>query len=165
MTDPRLQHRRRLRRIGIAAANAGALILAIWFASGFYGLGFGFTHTTHFTINRGWLEYDHQEPSVSTRDWPLFEMFPSFQIGWRNDFMHHHQRTYRVLGLPIWWLGAPILVAGLFLATRYRAIKIGLCPKCLYDLSGLEENAPCPECGTPRAGTSTGTRTRAPAPP
>ena len=39
-----------------------------------------------------------------------------------------------------------LLFAAPFALRRWRRIKRGLCPKCAYDLRGIESSA-CPECG------------------
>ncbi len=44
---------------------------------------------------------------------------------------------------------AALLVAWPSLRARRRR-KAGVCPKCAYDLSGLDASAPCPECGALR---------------
>ena len=63
-----------------------------------------------------------------------------------------------------WQLGVPLWVpAGVFLlvtATAWRLdtlarrrARIGLCPNCNYDRTGLAPGALCPECGAPALAT------------
>ncbi len=55
------------------------------------------------------------------------------------------------LWLPLWIPIATLLAAALA-ATRTQRSRPGRCPRCGYDLRGLETGSPCPECG-PAAGT------------
>ena len=67
--------------------------------------------------------------------------------------MHHV--TYTRLQVPILYvLGAWLMIS--FLPTRAwivhrRRVKRGWCLKCGYDLQGIDENKPCPECGQARS--------------
>src|SRR5262249_20025072 len=53
--------------------------------------------------------------------------------------------------VPIWMLALPSLLTSatawrLDTLARRRA-RVGLCPKCGYNLAGLPPTSPCPECG------------------
>ena len=65
---------------------------------------------------------------------PLRPMWPGFAIN----------TVFYAVGL--WGLfTAP------FALRRRRRIRRGLCPKCAYDLRGVESAHVCPECGVPVA--------------
>ena len=56
-----------------------------------------------------------------------------------------------VVRAPAWWLwgsGAALMTIPLIgCGLRRRAIRRGLCAQCRYDLTGIAQDTPCPECG------------------
>lgn len=53
--------------------------------------------------------------------------------------------------IPFWSIAAVLVVgAGVAWASElraHRAVRMGLCPTCRYNLTGLPARTPCPECG------------------
>ncbi len=69
-------------------------------------------------------------------------------VEWRGAF---EKRTFQwVLSVPLW----PFVIISIFATAAawrmdtlaQRRKRIGACPACGYDRTGLAANAPCPEC-------------------
>lgn len=57
----------------------------------------------------------------------------------------------------VWWSGVALMLVPLAgFALRRRAIRRGLCAQCRYDLKGIAQDRPCPECGFVRTGSVVG---------
>jgi hypothetical protein len=100
---------------------------------------------------------------VSRYDWPSLgqrpkRTTPTFEWKWDRTEDLHYVNTWRGVVLPYWALGvaatllpiARALLAIFRLERRRRLNRVGLCPRCGYDLRGTPDG--CPECGTPAAG-------------
>ncbi len=67
-------------------------------------------------------------------------------------------RTYQLPIVPVVgaFAGNVVIVAAAYVALAAgvaevrRRRRVGKCPKCLYSMKGLAENAACPECGAER---------------
>lgn len=57
-----------------------------------------------------------------------------------------------IAAVPLWMPLGAMLVPGVWLAIHHR-LRSGCCPRCNYDLAGLDPSSPCPECGLARPPT------------
>jgi hypothetical protein len=69
-------------------------------------------------------------------------------VAWWFESMSGPGGQVGTVGIPLWMPLAAMIAAGAWLAFQHRR-RSGHCPKCDYDLAGLEPGAPCPECGRP----------------
>lgn len=59
---------------------------------------------------------------------------------------------FRVAVIPVWMVLLPALAPSAIRGWRRRRRRShGLCVRCAYDLRGVPDASPCPECGTPRS--------------
>ncbi len=146
----------RVRRVtrwgGLVALVAGAVIMLVWAASGWYGVAFSPTGKGAIVINRGCLDVEWASPGdadYAAMSFDRCEFFPTLRSGWKNDALWLPPATagHRVVYFPLWWVGAPLVPVGAFLARLGREAPVGHCPTCRYNLSGLPPGASCPECG------------------
>ena len=128
----------------VLAAAAGAGVVS-WLASAFVGLCVAWVgHEV--VLNAGVLtigtdrKISHQEVWLASH---ISE--PSLQLGFSSSTDPYGSWYF----IPLW----PIAVLGLFVLTaawwRHRTgrTRLRACPKCCYDLRGIVQGAPCPECG------------------
>ena len=77
----------------------------------------------------------------------------SFDSGWHRAGWTPAKRVYFVL-IPIWVPGLVIAAVGLGCAWYWRRVfrvkYLEVCAGCGYDLRGLSNEKPCPECGAAR---------------
>jgi hypothetical protein len=90
--------------------------------------------------------------SVETSQWiswlPLGYFYAFDRVRDDGVLLSHHWRLWMICPFACFY--AAILPAGwglLHLASR-RTKRIGLCPKCSYDLRAHKPGDKCPECGT-----------------
>ena len=113
-------------------------------------IGSGQTHVVvALTYGAMYLGVDNSG-SLRATFWEL-RGYPVFPADWWPRYDHLPGTT--VVVLPLWM---PSIVAIAFSVWFYRdhrreerERRLGCCPACGYDRSGLASTAPCPECGRP----------------
>ena len=157
MPRPRDPFPRRRRRTAQVVLNTGLALLALWFCSGFFGIAFSFTGRQELALRQGRVEFNQIDAAGFTTGFPRGLSFfrnSSFHLGNGARIISRDPKddtSPSGLGFPFWWLALPVATAGSIMAWHTRARAIGLCVKCHYDLTGLDPDASCPECNTPRA--------------
>jgi hypothetical protein len=153
----------RLRALCRWSLTAGVLALAVallasaWCSASFYRLkGRSYLHVDldagSLTVGAGFegILYDlpkSKQPKDHTRI--SFETLGKPKLHWW--FARESGPFWYKQSIPLW---TPLLVLAIpaqwLWLSHQRALKrdrAGRCPSCAYDLRGLPEGAPCPECG------------------
>lgn len=93
-------------------------------------------------VRWGW--FDARKHRVSARESGRGPVALALQPLW--DGRSGHQR--RLVSLPLWIPFAAFALPGAWLWRRRRGlVRLGGCPACGYDRTGLAAAVPCPECG------------------
>ena len=157
----RLVTRRRVKWVGAVLC---VLVLGVYIASAWYGVGWWFREPNRagfLGINRGRLIFfvNHFRPPYGKRA-PLAEPFrflaledPSIDLRPRWAMSHStvgFQSSGFTLFTPLWLPLLLLAAPTAYLWRTDRRAKPWQCPKCRYDLRGLDGGV-CPECGTPIA--------------
>jgi hypothetical protein len=106
-------------------------------------------------VSRGTLSvaWFGQEPDGTRNGFgnPGWRVAANDKFGVRWWFHIQLSRAIRVVAVPLW---APLLLAGAFTIGARRVVWLARdparCGRCRYDLAGLPEKSPCPECGLGR---------------
>lgn len=144
------------------------LALGVWAASRWrmiaadaYWRGVSYT----FLIRYGRVEYwGLTNYQLRASSWPRFQPAPRYTVlfswqpidnpeWWWSLRQRWPGQPIQAI-IPLWWIALPsaLAAAGLWRLERRFLHRGGLlCPRCDYDLAGLEEGRPCPECGLERA--------------
>ena len=131
-------------------AAVTVLLVAVWIGSGWFNLGWDSKAGSMVYICMGRLgiaSFSGPDPPGMTHGWQAY--FSAFELQW----------WFECDGNDAWWsLQTPLWMptcAALILTTAAwrldtlarRRARVGFCPKCGYDRTGLAAGAVCPECG------------------
>ncbi len=150
-------HPRIRKTVKWGGAVVSALLVVVWVASGWLDVRWEdpeghrvSVHGGEFWIARGYPRY-HQLPwsgkgiSMRTHAWSLYPQRP---LDWAGP------RTSKVdwmFSCALWFPASIALLAALTAwhldTLARRRTRIGLCPKCSYNRTGLPPASVCPECG------------------
>lgn len=136
------------RLLSLFTLSLGLLLLILWFASGFFGLAYGFTGSRQLTLVCGCLDYYHQDMMFMSGFPTGMEFIRLASPGWRSGF-EPSGSTWHIFSFSLIWLALPLTICGILFTYRTRPRPPWLCMNCKYDLSGLPSNTLCPECGRP----------------
>jgi hypothetical protein len=122
-------------------------VILVWITSAWYGFRWWGQNSDHISILRGtvMMGREHQPSDVV---WGITRVRARlFWSYWAFDSTPPNWGLY----FPIWILSLPLLLISatawrLDTLARRRA-RVGLCPKCNYNLCGLPPDSLCPECG------------------
>ena len=136
-----------------AGAAVTVLLVVVWIGSGWQRLGWQ-SPPFDCGLARGALQVCVWEPQ-SRRDAFLWLTGPiEFRWLWQRWWIAREDRApFGVMYiLPLWIptaaaLGITAAASRLDTLARRRA-RVGLCPKCNYDRTGLAAGSVCPECGS-----------------
>jgi glycine/D-amino acid oxidase-like deaminating enzyme len=166
-----MPNRRRRSQILIATAATLALVFGALFAASCLIQWSSFTATSpvlrpdgryerverHLMFGRGRLavlsmpvhsgaafDQPTSDPNSHALAWAVHPQY--FPSGW-TGFRCSTYASGPVIGLPLWPPVAAAFVLTALLVYRERRRRLpGHCHRCRYDLSGLPEGSPCPEC-------------------
>jgi hypothetical protein len=113
-------------------------------------------------LDRGFAQIDWTTglpgPANDLKGWRLFRSFAPWSAQLSVPSVSHRVNDIAgdagrgglrlestAIALPVWTLGAPLMVLSCVIVWRWRATCLGCCVKCGYDLRGSTDR--CPECG------------------
>ena len=136
-------------------AVVSVVLLVAWLGSGWYHV--------YWSPDGAW-RFDAYSGAVILRPPGAIELNSMLQIGWQFEqrstgmrfWLPRWWRAEQFVVLPLWTPATLLLMAAavawrLDTLARRRA-RIGFCPKCSYNRTGLAPGAVCPECGAAAPG-------------
>jgi hypothetical protein len=145
-------HPRIRKTIKWGGAAVTVLLVVVWIGSGWWGLWWWSKGGDCAAIAMG-------SAIIGTQDYPVPANAAGFNVEhssttnfrwWLWSAEHTGPTTWQ-LYIPLW---LPMLASLLVSAVAWRLdtlarrrARVGLCPKCNYDRTGLAAGAVCPECG------------------
>ena len=142
------------------------LLAAAWDASGWYQASWAFrdgnTQLNNY-LEKGQIGMRRTSflgPELIPVVPPEFGLYPAVQCRlserwiWWMGFRTTQFSTYSesTVWVPLWLLLLAALAPTALLWHRDRhALRRGHCPRCAYNLTGLPDSSPCPECGASRS--------------
>ena len=160
MKLPRLITRRRVKWAGTTLAVLLCVVFALsgkGYAQVLWSSDDGAFHTIpssaqHITLLHGQLWLSRRTSGDGFADegsvrWRL-EEYSSYRIawGWEFEWWPSATSSYHSVKIPLWFLLLLIAAPTAWLWHTDRRAKPWQCPKCRYDLRGLDGGV-CPECG------------------
>ena len=145
-------HPRIRKTIKWGGAVKTVLLVVVWIGSGWCGEVNLDTSALRLSIYHGRLFIRSPNLIGFPRDWPpnVFirgEAPGTFHMDWSMSNQGGE------IAIPL-WVPASLILAASVMSWRldtiaHRRARVGLCPKCQYDRTGLAPGALCPECGAP----------------
>ena len=152
-------HPRIRKTIKWGGAAVTVLLVVVWIGSGWWDWGY-YGRRLGVGLTRGELSI---VSDLRLKGWGHAGWESSFDPNWRFPIgCFEYQPVYLgwTLYIPLW---APVVATSFvsYCAWRLdtlsrRRARVGLCPKCNYDRTGLAVGAVCPECGAGGAGGTGG---------
>jgi len=158
-------HPRLRRTVKWGSTVLTVLVISAWVASGwrYFGMRLG-QYGLIIQVGHITFEVESGRNPFPLRPLSYGQVYPGPRWFWRFDHFDEQMRTWghSSYHVPLWWL-ASISAASALIGWRLdvlarRRARVGRCPKCNYDRTGLAEGAVCPECGCPRSEQTCGTR-------
>ncbi len=145
-------HPRIRKTIKWGGAVVTVLLVVVWIGSGWWGVWWWSKGGDCAAIAMGTLIVGTQDYPVPASDAGLSIEGSSLKnFGWWIRFADDSGPTVWQLFVPLW---LPMLSSLLITALAWRLDllawrreRMGKCPKCHYDRTGLAPGAVCPECG------------------
>ena len=157
-------HPRIRKTVKWGGAAVTVLLVVVWIGSGWVATGWSQQTMRSVYLNQGaliirWFTPADVTPSGTWRWAPH-----PWKLSWKSQYLHSRgvppvltpgevPVSFETIAasFPLWWGVAVMLLITLpawyFDALARRRARLGRCPKCNYDRTGLAAGAVCPECG------------------